>query len=107
MSDVLGLGGLVATTQQDEDDALTTCEIHPIPRSDIDAHFAHSTTNRSSISQIPKAGRIEPGQDASFGAHVAQRTKPLAEDVRLSELIHRPSVSVRLHSVNVGDGSNS
>lgn len=86
---------------------MPTCEIHAIPGADIDAHFTHPAADRSNISQIPKTGRIQAGKDAGLRTHVAQRTKPFAEDVRLSELVHQLIVSVWLHSVNASDDSDS
>jgi hypothetical protein len=73
---------------------LTTREIHTIPQADINAHFAQPTADRSGISQIPQPGRIKARKDPGLSARIAQPTKPFAEDVRLSELVHNPSVSV-------------
>jgi hypothetical protein len=47
-----------------------TLEIHPVARTKMKSHFAHSLTNVSSISRIAMFGRAYAGQNSRPGTQI-------------------------------------
>ena len=59
------------SAEQDDDDFLSSREIHAVTGSDVNPHSTHAGAHRSHLAEISQAGGFEAGEDTRFSPNVA------------------------------------
>jgi hypothetical protein len=76
---VLTLGPLVASAEQDDDSLAAPGEINPVSRPVIDAKLANRTSDRLGITEVSSGNPADPANDLQAGALIAQAESQLAK----------------------------
>ncbi|SBT04177.1 hypothetical protein PROAA_1240002 [Candidatus Propionivibrio aalborgensis] len=98
--DVLGLGSLVATSQQNDQLSPALLEIHPVTGAVVDSQLRDTFANRFDISGISSSEPFNPCLDARSRLEVAQVVEPLSKEDGFANFNHSVTVALWLQSVN-------
>ena len=98
--DVIRLGSLVPTSQQNNQLSPLLLEIHPVTGTVVDSQLRDTFANRLDISGVPSRKPFDPCLDARSRLKVAQGIQPLSEKVSLANFNHEATVAARLRLVN-------
>lgn len=98
--DVLGLGALVPTGQQNDQLSPSLLEIHPITGAVVDSQLRDTFTNGLDISWVSGSEPFDPCLDARSRLKVAQVVEPLSEEAGFANFNQEATVAAWLHIVN-------
>ena len=98
--DVLGLGSLVSTSQQNNQLLPSLLEIHPVTGTIVDSQLRDTFANRFDISWVSSGKPFDPCLNARSRLEVAQVVKPLNEENGFADFNHGATVAPWLHIVN-------